>query len=81
METEIRLRTQKIQDQLENIREKNKTIEILQDEVSTLQLELVHMEEKISNLTAENSQLVQRWLKKMNEEADLINSLNQRDEK
>ncbi|PVU94007.1 hypothetical protein BB561_002859 [Smittium simulii] len=80
MEAEIRIRTQKIQDQTETIGEKNKTIEILQDEVAALQLELVHLEVKVAKLWEENQQLVQRWLKKMNEEADIINTLNQKDE-
>ncbi|PVU99902.1 hypothetical protein BB559_000300 [Furculomyces boomerangus] len=64
METEIRFRTQKLQDQTETIKEKNKTIE------------LVHLEDKIAKLWEENQQLVQRWLKKMNEEVEIMNSYN-----
>nr|CAG8494887.1 14529_t:CDS:10 [Entrophospora candida] len=50
------------------IREKEVNIQILQDELAALQLELSKLEEKMHDLKNENHQLLQRWLKKKNEE-------------
>ena len=50
--------------------------QVLQDELSALHLELVQTEEKIKDLERENGQLLQRWLKKMNEEAEKMNEAN-----
>ncbi|KAJ1981032.1 hypothetical protein H4R35_000875 [Dimargaris xerosporica] len=58
------------------LREKDGTIQILQDEMTALQLELVTKEERLKKVEIENSQLVERWLKKMNEEADQMNQAN-----
>jgi autophagy-related protein 16 len=58
------------------IREKDIAIQVLQDEVATLQLELVKTEERMKDLEKENGQLLQRWLKKMNEEAEKMNEAN-----
>jgi autophagy-related protein 16 len=41
--------------------------------LSTLQLEFSTTEEKNKRLEKENGELVQRWLKKMNEEAEKMN--------
>lgn len=51
----------------------NFATQVLQDELSTLQLEFSTTEEKNKRLEKENGELVQRWLKKMNEEAEKMN--------
>jgi len=44
--------------------------------VATLQLELVKTGERMKDLEKENIQLLQRWLKKKNEEAEKMNEAN-----
>ncbi|KAJ9048793.1 hypothetical protein DSO57_1031276 [Entomophthora muscae] len=61
---------------VEYMREKDRTIQVLQDELSTSHLELTKTDEKMKQLKAENSSLLQRWLKKMNEEAEHMNLAN-----
>ncbi|KAJ2763705.1 hypothetical protein IWQ56_004757 [Coemansia nantahalensis] len=58
-----------------SLKEKDGTIQILQDEMSALQLEIVHIEERSRKLQSENDDLVKRWLKKMNEEAEKVNEV------
>lgn len=48
-------------------------IQVLQDEMQALQLELIKSEERTKELEAENKTLLERWLKKMNEEASKMN--------
>ncbi|CAO3596050.1 unnamed protein product [Absidia cylindrospora] len=67
----------KCQLQIEQLREKDVTIQILQDELSALQLEITTTEERNQQLTKENLQLVQRWMEKMNSEADKMNEATQ----
>ncbi|CAG8549285.1 9087_t:CDS:10 [Paraglomus occultum] len=55
---------------------KDGIIQVLQDEVATLQLELVKTGERMKDLEKENKQLLQRWLKKKNEEAEKMNEAN-----
>ncbi|KAF9364335.1 hypothetical protein BGX34_001821 [Mortierella sp. NVP85] len=66
----------KNQDFVEIVSEKNATILVIQDELTTLQLEVGKLDERQRELEKENSQLLQRWLKKMNEEADRMNAEN-----
>ncbi|CAO3650799.1 unnamed protein product [Mucor fragilis] len=63
--------------QTQQLREKDVTIQILQDELAALQLEMVTTEEKINILRKENEQLLERWISKMNEEADKMNEATQ----
>lgn len=49
----------------------------MQDENATLQLEIGKIDERMKDLERENGQLLQRWLKKMNEEAEKMNEANQ----
>ncbi|KJE90804.1 tipD [Capsaspora owczarzaki ATCC 30864] len=51
-------------------------IQILQDELQALQLELLKVEERNKILEVENTSLVERWLRKMNEEALKMNEAN-----
>ncbi|KAJ1922403.1 hypothetical protein IWQ60_006558 [Tieghemiomyces parasiticus] len=64
---------QSVDDYFYVLREKDGTI---QDEMTALQLELVTKEEKLKRVEQENSQLVERWLRKMNEEAERMNDTN-----
>ncbi|CAG8566702.1 3551_t:CDS:10 [Ambispora gerdemannii] len=66
----------KVESHTNSLREKDGTIQILQDELATLQLELVKTEERMKDLEKENSQLLQRWLKKMNDEVEKMNEAN-----
>ncbi|CAG8487065.1 8467_t:CDS:2 [Racocetra fulgida] len=68
--------TNKVDLQVQVLREKDVTIQLLQDEVATLQLELGKIDERMKDLEKENGQLLQRWLKKMNEEAERMNEAN-----
>ncbi|CAG8485733.1 12339_t:CDS:10 [Ambispora leptoticha] len=66
----------KVESQTLALGEKDVTIQILQDELATLQLELVKTEERMKDLEKENGQLLQRWLKKMNDEVEKMNEAN-----
>ncbi|KAG2179850.1 hypothetical protein INT43_003636 [Umbelopsis isabellina] len=70
---ELKLTTAKVEQQAHLLKQKDVAIQVLQDELSTLQLEFSTTEEKNKQLFKENSELVQRWLKKMNEEAEKMN--------
>ncbi|KAJ1654947.1 hypothetical protein IWQ61_005214 [Dispira simplex] len=65
-----------LEDYVHLVKEKDGIIQILQDEMTALQLELVTKEEKLKKVEFENSQLVERWLRKMNEEAEHMNQAN-----
>ncbi|KAF9995361.1 hypothetical protein BGZ80_011241 [Entomortierella chlamydospora] len=66
----------KNQDMQERLNEKNVTIQVIQDELQTLQLEMGKLDERQRELERENAQLLQRWLKMKNEEADRMNAAN-----
>ncbi|KAI7861127.1 WD40-repeat-containing domain protein [Circinella umbellata] len=59
--------------QIEQLREKDTAIQILQDEIAAIQLEITTIEERNKKLEKENAQLLQRWLDKMNQEAEKMN--------
>ncbi|KAI8647022.1 WD40-repeat-containing domain protein [Parasitella parasitica] len=63
--------------QVQQLREKDVAIQILQDELAALQLEMVTTEDKIKKLRKENDQLLERWMNKMNEEAEKMNEATQ----
>ncbi|KAJ2776552.1 hypothetical protein H4R18_005614 [Coemansia javaensis] len=67
----------KADDMRAQLKEKDEAIQILQDELSALQLEIVHIEARGQKLQAENEDLVRRWLAKMNEEADKVNAVTE----
>ncbi|KAG0293148.1 hypothetical protein BGZ98_002307 [Dissophora globulifera] len=66
----------KHQEMVDLVNEKNITIQVIQDELTTLQLEMGKLDERQRDLERENAQLLQRWLKKMNEEAERMNAAN-----
>lgn len=73
----VRTLSAKCELQVHQLREKDVTIQILQDELAALQLEMVTTEEKIKKLGVENEELLKRWMNKMNEEAEKMNEATQ----
>lgn len=63
----------RLKDRDEELRGKTKLAEDAQDEMIALGLQLNLSEEKAEKLKTENEELVQRWMKRMGEEADRVN--------
>jgi chromosome segregation ATPase len=63
----------RLKDRDEELRGKTKLAEDAQDEMVALGLQLNLSEEKADKLKIENDELVQRWMKRMGEEADRVN--------
>jgi hypothetical protein len=70
---EIVLLKRKLRDQAEEIREKKKMGEQVQDEMISLNLQVNIAEQKAEKLQTENAELVERWMKRMGEEAEKMN--------
>jgi hypothetical protein len=70
---EIATLQRKIRDRNEEIKEKKKLVEQVQDEMVSLNLQLNMAEQKSEKLQAENKHLVERWMKRMGEEVDRMN--------
>jgi hypothetical protein len=70
---EIVLLKRKLRDQAEEIKEKKKMGEQVQDEMISLNLQVNIAEQKSEKLQAENAELVDRWMKRMGEEAEKMN--------
>lgn len=51
-------------------------LQVLHDEISTLQLELGQIEERNQNLTRDNAKLLQRWLDAKQAEVNRMNEAN-----
>ena len=62
-----------LKDAKDNGLEKERAIQVQQDEITAIQLELHKMDEQTRHLTAENARLVERWLKDKNEQAQKMN--------
>ncbi|KAJ1760868.1 hypothetical protein LPJ77_001707 [Coemansia sp. RSA 2523] len=73
----LRRSNAKIDDLRATLKEKDGTIQILQDEMSALQLEIVQIEDRGRRLQSENDDLVKRWMQKMNAEAEKINTVTE----
>ncbi|KAI8896147.1 WD40-repeat-containing domain protein [Globomyces pollinis-pini] len=76
--------TQKLADTNELIGEKDRVIQILRDELSTHQLELVQREEqlkdcqqKLKDIEKENKDLVERWIEEKEKVAKQMNQANE----
>ncbi|KAG6850317.1 hypothetical protein H0H93_014892 [Arthromyces matolae] len=74
---EITILKRKVDQHAEIMAEKDRTIQILHDEISTLQLELGQIEERNATLTKDNAKLLQRWLDAKQAEAQKMNEANQ----
>ncbi|KAG6911805.1 hypothetical protein DXG01_000052 [Tephrocybe rancida] len=74
---EITILKRKVDQHAELMAEKDRTIQILHDEISTLQLELGQIDERNATLTKDNAKLLQRWLDAKQAEANKMNEANQ----
>lgn len=63
----------RLRDRDEELRGKTKLAEDVQDEMVAMGLQLNVAEAKSEKLTKENKELVERWMKRMGEEADRVN--------
>lgn len=66
--------TLKLRDREEELREKAKLVENVQDENVTLNLQLNMADEQQKKLKKENQDLVDRWMARMGKEADRMNN-------
>ncbi|KAF7437038.1 hypothetical protein PC9H_003872 [Pleurotus ostreatus] len=74
---EVSALRRKVDQHSELMAEKDRTIQILHDEISTLQLELGQIEERNQTLNKDNAKLLQRWLDAKQVEANKMNEANQ----
>lgn len=63
----------KLQDRDEELRGKSKLVEQAQDEMVALELQFNLAEQRSEKLERENKELVERWMKRMGEEAERVN--------
>ncbi|KAH9946841.1 autophagy protein 16-domain-containing protein [Amylocystis lapponica] len=66
----------KVDQHNELMAEKDRTAQILHDEINTLQLELSQIEERNQTLTKDNAKLLQRWLDAKQAEVNKMNEAN-----
>ncbi|EKM60910.1 uncharacterized protein PHACADRAFT_247131 [Phanerochaete carnosa HHB-10118-sp] len=74
---EISVLRRKVDQHNELMSEKDRTAQILHDEINTLQLELSQIEERNQILTKDNAKLLQRWLDAKQAEVNRMNEANQ----
>ena len=67
----------KVEQHNELMAEKDRTAQILHDEINTLQLELGQIEERNAILVKDNAKLLQRWLDAKQEEVNKMNEANE----
>jgi len=67
----------KVEQHDELMSEKDRTAQILHDEINTLQLELGQIEERNAILVKDNAKLLQRWLDAKQEEVNKMNEANE----
>ncbi|KAK2461751.1 hypothetical protein APHAL10511_006214 [Amanita phalloides] len=67
----------KVDQHSELMSEKDRTVQILHDEISTLQLELGQIEERNTIMQKDNAKLLQRWLDTKQAEANKMNDANE----
>lgn len=63
----------RLRDRDEELRGKGRLVEQAQDEMVALGLQLNMAEQRSEKLTRENKELVDRWMKRMGEEAETMN--------
>ncbi|KAF6832690.1 autophagy protein 16 [Colletotrichum musicola] len=68
----------KLRDREHELREKAKLVENVQDEMITLNLQVAMAEKERDRVKKENKELVDRWMKRMAEEAEAMNLANER---
>ncbi|KAL5519011.1 hypothetical protein ACEPAH_694 [Sanghuangporus vaninii] len=73
---EIAVLRRKVDQHNELMAEKDRTAQILHDEINTLQLELGQIEERNTQLSRDNAKLLQRWLDAKQAEVNRMNEAN-----
>jgi len=74
---EITTLRRKVDQHAELMAEKDRTVQILHDEISTTLLELSQVEERNQVLAKDNAKLLQRWLDAKQVEANRVNEANE----
>jgi chromosome segregation ATPase len=74
---ERRTLTFKLRDREEELRVKNKLVADVQDELAVLNMQLDMVEKKRAEKEAENKQLVERFMKRVGQEAEAMNLANE----
>ncbi|EGO05071.1 hypothetical protein SERLA73DRAFT_128853 [Serpula lacrymans var. lacrymans S7.3] len=74
---EVIMFKRKVDQHNELMLEKDRTAQILHDEISTLQLELGQIEERNQMLTKDNAKLLQRWLDDKQAQVNRMNEANE----
>ncbi|KHN97609.1 Autophagy-related protein 16 [Metarhizium album ARSEF 1941] len=69
--------TTRLKDREHEIREKRKLLEQVQDEMITLNLQMSVAEKERDKVKKENKELVDRWMKRMAQEAEAMNLANE----
>ncbi|CAM1510390.1 Fc.00g007250.m01.CDS01 [Cosmosporella sp. VM-42] len=69
--------TTRVKDREHELREKRKLVENVQDEMIALNLQLSMAEKERDKAKKENKELVDRWMKRMAQEADAMNLANE----
>lgn len=67
----------KLRDRTEELLGKNRLLEDVQDDNLTLNIQLDVRESECKKIKAENKELVDRWMKKMEKEAEAMNLANE----
>ncbi|KAG5923894.1 hypothetical protein E4U42_004805 [Claviceps africana] len=75
--TQHALLTTRLKDREHELREKRKLLEQVQDEMITLNLQMSMAEKERDKVKRENKDLVERWMKRMAQEADAMNLANE----
>ncbi|GJC80874.1 autophagy-related protein 16 [Colletotrichum liriopes] len=70
--------TTKLRDREHELREKRKLVENVQDEMITMNLQMSMAEQERDKVKKENKELVDRWMKRMAQEAEAMNLANER---
>lgn len=68
--------TDKLNNQTEEYYHKNKSIELINDEIVSLSIQNNLLTDKLEKLEKENGDLVQRWIEKVKSDADKMNETN-----
>jgi peptidoglycan hydrolase CwlO-like protein len=69
--------TVRLRDRDEELRVKNKLVADVQDELAVLNMQLDMVEKKRAEKEAENKQLVERFMKRVGQEAEAMNLANE----
>ena len=77
LQEEASILARKVEQHNELMSEKDRTAQILHDEINTLQLELGQIEERNAILVKDNAKLLQRWLDAKQEEVNKMNEVNE----